>query len=433
MKQKGDVTIQRIRKDIVKKRICRMLKLVVFLIILFICFQAVYNVTRRKNSTAKNSDFFSQKEDFDVLFFGSSHMLNATFPMQLWNEHGIVSYNMANYGERLVLSYYNLLLSLEQVSKPKLIVIDAYMVKHTDKLNKIKKVESHYTLDTYPISYKKYLAIKDLFDGKDLLDKSVEYLFNFSLYHSRWSELTKDDFMINNNYEKGAESRISITEPNQVENFKNIEIYNKEETINMKYLRKIIEYCRENNIEILVTYIPYPVDNEEASTAKYVQTICNEYDINYINFLEKNIVDYNTDCYDTEHLNPSGARKVTEYLGKYITENYDIPDQRQNEAYSFWYQDYDEYIDLKIENLEKNKKNLNNYLMLLYDEEDIGYEIKISSKRKIEEGSTLKNLLENIGNNYQIDDSSFEKNKDKTIKITTWDNRTGEEIDTVWF
>ena len=71
--------------------------------------------------------------------------------------------------------------------------------------------------------------------------------------------------------------------------------------------------------------------------------------------------------------------------------------------------------------------------MLLYDEEDIGYEIKISSKRKIEEGSTLKNLLENIGNNYQIDDSSFEKNKDKTIKITTWDNRTGEEIDTVWF
>ena len=71
--------------------------------------------------------------------------------------------------------------------------------------------------------------------------------------------------------------------------------------------------------------------------------------------------------------------------------------------------------------------------MLLYDEEDIKYEIKISSKRKIEEGSTLKNLLENIGNNYQIDDSSFEKNKDKTIKITTWDNRTGEEIDTVWF
>ena len=162
--------------------------------------------------------------------------------------------------------------------------------------------------------------------------------------------------------------------------------------------------------------------------------ICDEYDVNYINFLSMDVVDYNTDCYDKDsHLNPSGARKVTDYLGQYITENYDIPDQRQNEAYSFWYQDYDEYIDLKIENLEKNKKNLNNYLMLLYDEEDIKYEIKISSKRKIEEGSTLQKLLANIGNNYQIDDTAFEKNKDKTIKITTWDNRTGEEIDTVWF
>ena len=71
--------------------------------------------------------------------------------------------------------------------------------------------------------------------------------------------------------------------------------------------------------------------------------------------------------------------------------------------------------------------------MLLYDEEDIKYEIKISSKRKIEEGSTLQKLLANIGNNYQIDDTAFEKNKDKTIKITTYDNRTGKEIDTVWF
>ena len=130
------------------------------------------------------------------------------------------------------------------------------------------------------------------------------------------------------------------------------------------------------------------------------------------------VVDYNTDCYDKDsHLNPSGARKVTDYLGQYIMENYNIPDQRQNEAYSFWYQDYDEYIDFKIDNLEENKKNLNNYLMLLYDEEDIKYEIKISSKRKIEEGSTLQKLLANIGNNYQIDDTVFDKNKDKQLKL----------------
>ena len=127
--------------------------------ILIICFEVVYNLTKRKNSNAKIADFFYQ-EEFDVLFFGSSHMLNGIFPMQLWNDYGIVSYNMANYGERLVLSYYNLLLALEQTNAPKLVVIDTYMVHHTDKLNKVKRVESHYTLDSYPISYTKYLTIK---------------------------------------------------------------------------------------------------------------------------------------------------------------------------------------------------------------------------------------------------------------------------------
>ena len=71
--------------------------------------------------------------------------------------------------------------------------------------------------------------------------------------------------------------------------------------------------------------------------------------------------------------------------------------------------------------------------MLLYGEDDIRYEIKISSTREINEGTTLYELLKNLDNNYSIDDSAFEKNKDKTINITTWDNRTGEEIDKVWF
>ena len=388
---------------------------------------------KRKYSYQKTADFFSQEENFDVLFFGSSHTIDGIFPMELWKDYGIVSYNLGNYSERIATTYYNMLLALEQ-SKPQLIVIDACFIENMDKIREDKKEHLYNMLDSYPISYTKYIAIKDLFNNENVLDNEINFLFNFSLYHSRWNELTEEDFILEKNKEKGAETMINVSVPNKTSNFNDINVYNKKETVNMEYLRKIINYCQENEIEILITYLPYPATDEDIGASKYVQKICDEYDVNYINFLSMDVVDYNTDCYDKDsHLNPSGARKVTDYLGQYITENYDIPDQRQNEAYSFWYQDYDEYIDLKIENLEKNKKNLNNYLMLLYDEEDIKYEIRISSKRKIEEGSTLQKLLANIGNNYQIDDTAFEKNKDKTIKITTWDNRTGEEIDTVWF
>ena len=263
---------------------------------------------------------------------------------------------------------------------PKVIVIDTYSISKREKIVDGKKEYIHNTLDTYPISFTKYLAIKDLFREENILNHQMEFLFNFSLYHSRWNKLTEDDFSINNEYEKGAESRITIAIPQKMSNFNDVDIYKDKETINM------------------------------------------------------DIVNYNTDCYDKDsHLNPSGARKVTDYLGKYIMENYDILDQRENDEYKFWYDDYDEYINLKIENLEKNKTNLNNYLMLLYGEDDIKCEIKISSSKEINEGTMLYELLKNLNNNYQIDDTEFQENKDKTIKITTWNNRTGEAIDTVWF
>ena len=416
-----------------KKRIYGLIKLIAFLVLLFICFEIVYNVTKRKDSYIKTADFFKQEENFDVLFFGSSHMINTIFPMDLWNDYGIVSYNMGSYSERIVGSYYNLLLALEHTT-PKLIVVDTYMLYQKDKYREENKNFVHKALDPYPLSYTKYLAIEDLFDGKNMLDNCFEYLFNFSMYHSRWNELTEEDFKITNQYEKGAESQIAVVTPNKTSEFESIETYNGKENINMKYLRKTIEYCQQNNIEILLVYNPYPATDDNIAISKYTQDIANEYNVNYINFLSMDTVNYNTDCYDANsHLNPSGARKVTDYIGRYIMENYDIPDQRENEAYSFWYEDYNEYIDLKIDNLEKNKKNLNNYLMLLYGEEDIKYEIKISSSKETEEGTTLYELLKNIDNNYSIDDTAFEENKNKTIKITTWDNRTGEEIDTVWF
>lgn len=406
-------------------------KLIVFLLILCMCLQIVHFITKRKDSYQKMEDFFEQEEDFDVLFFGSSHMRYTIFPRELWKKQGIISYNLANYNETIVGSYYNMLLALKHTS-PKLVVIDAYGTEFSYKYREDRIGHIHNMLDAYPLSYTKYLAIKDLFSNQDMLDKCFEFLLNFSLYHSRWSELEKDDFEIVGEKGNGAEEKISIAVPNEMSDFNLIDMYSGKENINMKYLRKIIEYCKQNEIQVLVTYIPYPATKNQISISKYLQVICDQYNVNYINFLSMDIVNYNTDCYDKDsHLNPSGARKVTDYIGKYIMDNYDILDQRKNKAFNFWYTDYNEYVDYKISNLNKNKKNLNNYLMLLYGEEDIKYEITISSKLEIKEGSTLYNLLNNLNDNYIIKHSAFDNGK--TIKITTWDNRNGKLISTVWW
>lgn len=109
----------------------------------------------------------------------------------------------------------------------------------------------------------------------------------------------------------------------KINNFNSIKVYDKEETIGMEYLRKIIEYCQKNKIEILLTYLPAPVDDMNVSISKYVKNISEEYKTNYINFLNMDLIDNNIDFFDNwYHLNPSGARKATDYLGNYIVKNY---------------------------------------------------------------------------------------------------------------
>lgn len=110
-----------------KEKVYGIIKLVVFLSLLFVCFFIVNNIVKRKEPYERKRDFINQEENFDVLFFGSSHIMNAAFPMRLWQNYGIVSYNLGNQGEKVGTSYYNMKLACKY-TKPKLIVIDTYMI-----------------------------------------------------------------------------------------------------------------------------------------------------------------------------------------------------------------------------------------------------------------------------------------------------------------
>jgi len=414
------------------------LKVIAFFLILFICLGIVYNVTKKKYAYEKMKDFFEQDEDFDVLFFGSSHTMCGIYPMELWKDYGMVSYNLGVSSEDIRITYYNMLLALEETN-PKLVVLDTYTVSSEPMNEKQKKSVTHKAIDAYPISYKKYLAIKNIFGEKNILENSIEYLFDFSIYHDRWDELEKEDFRKATTTYKGADPLWHVKEPMKMNDFDSISIdtlnYRKdiEENYNIEYLRKFVEYCNQNDIDVLLVYLPHPADDRQIAMSKYCEIIANEYNVNYINFLGMDVVNYQTDCEDERsHLNVSGARKVTNYIGKYIMNNYNIPNRKEDARYSFWDEDYNEYISYKLYFLKSNSKTLNNYLMLLYEEEDIKYEIKISSKKQIKEKSTLYYLLENLGNNYEIDDEAFKDKKDKTIKITLKDPY-GSIIDTVWW
>ena len=108
-----------------------------------------------------------------------------------------------------------------------------------------------------------------------------------------------------------------------------------------------------------------------------------------------NLVDFDTDCHDpNSHVNPSGAWKITDHIGKILRERYGVPDHRGEEGYKYWSEDYSEYYKLKAERLKKIE-DLNTYLMLLEDK-NYGYLMCVENPLVFQDKVTM-NLLRNKG------------------------------------
>lgn len=387
----------------------------VFLVIFLIaCF-----VLERKDSYQKYREFFDEEEDFDVLWLGTSHMLNGVFPMELWHDYGISSYNMGGHGNAIPATYWVLRNALDYTT-PKVVVIDTWAANVNVKgsVNNMPE-QIHNSFDAFPLSWTKVQAINDI--SEDGFYK-WDFLFEFSVYHNRWEELGAEDFAPSDNVEKGAESRISVmplqtadTIPKEAD---------EAETVAKEYLRKMIELCQERDIQVVLVYLPFSADEAETKSSNSINAIAQEYGVPYINFLYEDTVDYRVDMYDSFHLNPSGARKVTDYIGEYLVENCGLTDHRQDEAYAHWSADYERYEEFKIVNLNQ-AESVYDYLMLLQDK-NLSCDISVRKNSAYLEDAEFLALLQNIG----ITDVSAVVREDQgaELMISVYDRKTGEKV-----
>ena len=270
--------------------------------------------------------------EYDVLFLGDSIMNTGVFPMEMWEKYGIAGYNIASYGNTLPITYWALQNALDY-AKPKLVVLDVQGVSKSYKLSG-NSSDVHTAFDCYSISKTKIEALDDLMDdpnavdddGVAYVDMKWEYLFTLGKYHARWSELTDTDFHPVYNREKGAKSVIAVADVGDYDLIDEDMATEESGQTGFVYLRKIIEDCQARGIDVLLVHLPYPANEQQQMDANAVAYIAEDYGLNYIDFVSMDqVADYATDCFDAhEHLNPSGARKVSDYLGRYITEHYDV-------------------------------------------------------------------------------------------------------------
>ena len=316
----------------------------VWLLALIFCLFGMDHALRRGDGKLKYQAFFEEKMDYDVFFLGTSHMMDAVYPIELWRDYGITSYNLGNTAEPMDNTYWTLRLA-SKYHVPKVVVIDMAYLDRIQATQMHTYQFAHGFLDEIPLSLDKIRAVWAVFPE----GKRAEFVFPLALYHTRWEELFDGPVQANTDAVPcmlGAELRVGRSEPAP---FVRTQEMAQQTLAGEPALREIISLCREKGIMPVLTGIPYPADEAQQQVINRAQTLANELNVQYVNLFDaEGLVDFETDCYDpASHLNPDGATKVTAYLGAWLSEQCALEDKRGDVRYAHWNAALAEYEQLR--------------------------------------------------------------------------------------
>ena len=353
-------------------KVKNLLKVIFFTVLILVVTGMVSGFLKDKNNYAKYNEFYVEKENFDALFFGSSRMLDAIHPMQLWAECGITSYNMSQHSENLDITYWQMKNAFNN-NVPKVAIVDISLFFTREILDSDSEAKSylHKSMDHWKLSKMKYDALDDLL-AEDV--NKMEYLFPLTIYHYRWNELEAQDVHRATITQKGAETKTGILDYREDVVWKTDRTFEQltGNAISTEILEKIIQLCDDKGIEIVFTYVPSisgTADESVCATINSFEQWFQKNDIAFLNLArDMEDINYATDFNDTSHVNFSGAKKITSYMGKYLTENYSFKTKRDSTV-TEWQRDHQGWIQMKKEqfNQAENNQNLNQYLMLMND------------------------------------------------------------------
>ena len=90
------------------------IKVILFTVILGLALLTVAKIVENKSGYEKNSQFFAEadKNHLDMLFFGTSHVINGINPVQLYWETGFTSYNLGGFGSPIISTYWQIMMAL---------------------------------------------------------------------------------------------------------------------------------------------------------------------------------------------------------------------------------------------------------------------------------------------------------------------------------
>lgn len=309
------------------------------------------------------AEYYKEVKDHDVIFVGDCEVYENFSPAVLWRDYGINSYIRGSADQYIYQSYY-LLEDTLRYETPDVVIFNVQALDPSREAG-AKEEYNRMSIDGMKWSPSKVGAINSsMLEGEQFLD----YVFPILRYHSRWSDLGKNDFAYMFKSEtvshNGYLMKVGVKPAENVPSGKPLASYDFTEKA-WEYLDKIVKICEEKEITLLLIKAPslYPYWYPEYD--QQVVDYAKKHELTYINFLDiqdETGIDYATDTYDSGlHMNVEGAEKLTAWLGRYLSETVGLSDRRGEEALSERWEDklalYDADKKEKYEQYEKEKEN----------------------------------------------------------------------------
>ncbi len=296
-------------------------------------------------------EYYQDHTEHELLIVGNCESYENISPMTLWEDYGITSYIRGNSNQLIPQSYY-LLKEALRYEKPKVVLLNIQAMtveeQSSEEYNRMVFDGMRWSED----------KLKGILESRMEEESLVEYIFPVFRYHSRWSELSGEDFIYAfgknplksyNGYYLRADVRPYTEFPAE----RRRDDYSFPEK-NVRYLEEIVRLCQENKISLVLMKAPsmYPAWVEPWE--EQIMEFAAEKGILYINTLlsmDEIGLDMSTDTYDEGlHLNVYGAEKLSSWLGGRLKEQYALTDFRNDERLAAVYnQRLEEYHKEKEE------------------------------------------------------------------------------------
>lgn len=292
------------------------------------------------------AEFYEEeKKDYDVVFVGDCEVYENFSPITLWEEYGVNSYIRGSAEQYIWQSYYILEDTL-RYHTPEVVIFNVQAMQFNESQS---EAYNRMTIEGMEWSMSKVNAINaSMKEDEQFLD----YVFPILRYHSRWNALTANDFKYMFETEKvshnGYYMRVDVKPVTVIPPERVLADYSFGDNA-WKYLNMMADLCEEKGIDLVLIKAPslYPhwYDQWDAQIEEFAE----EKDLKFINFLDlidEIGIDYNTDTYDAGlHMNLAGAEKLSKYLGNVLTEEYGVPDRRDDEAWQAIWQEKIEFYE----------------------------------------------------------------------------------------